>query len=286
MPALVDLVGKRFGRLTVLGRTPKRPGVWWRCRCLCGKMVTVPATSLATGNTKSCGCLAHDTSVALCKTRIKPIPAGTRFGSLTVLYMSRKKLYSHGTCWVCRCDCGRKITCWGTRLRSGKHTHCGCRTFEITSKARTTHGLSRTRVYRTLKRMLQRCTNPNNEGYRRYGGRGIKVCREWSDHPERFVAWALANGYQEGLTIDRINNDKSYSPNNCRWVGWVPQARNRRGNHLVTWKGQTKTIAEWSEITGLKYHTINKRIAKYGWSVEDALTMAPVKDAWRRRKVA
>jgi hypothetical protein len=283
MPKFLDLAGKRFGRLKALKRTSKRPGVWWKCRCRCGKIKIVKSSDITSGNTKSCGCLAHDTSVAICKSHIKQIPIGTRFGNLTVLRISRKKLYAHGTCWVCRCDCGKVLVCWGSLLRVGRKTQCGCRTSEIISKGRTVHGFSRSKVYRTLKIMIQRCTNPNHGNYRRYGGRGIKVCREWMNHPEKFVLWALANGYQEGLTIDRINNDKSYSPSNCRWVGWVPQARNRSDNHLVTWNGKTRTIAEWSEVTGLKYHTISKRIIKYKWSVEEAMTLPPDRNRWRRK---
>jgi hypothetical protein len=282
VPAFIDLTGKRYGRLTAIRRTSRRPGTWWRCKCRCGETVVVKSADIVSGNTRSCGCLRHDMSVELCKRRIKNIVRGTRFGNLTVLHRSRKKLYARGVCWVCRCDCGKVIICWGSRLRVGKHTHCGCRTSEIISKGVTTHGLSRTRIYRVLQRMIQRCHNPNHDGYFRYGGRGISVCSEWRYHPESFVRWSLANGYREGLTIDRIDNNKSYYSDNCRWIGWIPQARNRRDNHVVVWKGQKKTIAEWAEITGLKYHTISKRIIKYRWSVEEALTMAPSKDAWRR----
>jgi hypothetical protein len=207
---------------------------------------------------------------------------GRRFGNIKVISVSDKKLYAHGTCWDCRCDCGKLLLCWGTRLRIGKQTHCGCRTSEIISKGRTTHGFSRTHVYRTLTRMISRCERSSHESFNDYGGRGIKVCREWRQHPEVFVHWALANGYRKGLTIDRKNNNGPYSPKNCRWVGWVIQARNRRSNHVVTWRGQKKTIAEWAEITGLKYHTISKRIIKYKWSVNEALSDAPDRNAWRR----
>ena len=282
MPSFIDLSGKKIGRFMVIKRVLKRPGVWWKCKCRCGVVKTLRANELLSGNTRSCGCLARERASTFCKKRIKEIEPGTRFGILVVIRRSRKKLYAHGVYWLCRCGCGNLIVCWGSRLRSGKHTHCGCRTSEIISEGRRTHGFSRTHVYRTLKRMIQRCYNPNSDQYFRYGGRGIKVYKTWRDHPEKFVIWALANGYRRGLTIDRIDNNKSYSPKNCRWIGCIPQARNRRDNHPLTWHGQTKTIVEWSEITGIKYHTISKRIIKYKWSVDEALTLPPDRNKWRR----
>ena len=282
MSSFVDLSGKKFGRLVALKRLPKSPGVWWRCQCHCGNLVVARSGDITSGNTKSCGCMIRDVSSALCKKRFKPMAPGTRFGNLTVIRKSEKKLYARGTCWVCRCSCGNTLVCWGTRLRAGKHTQCGCRTSEIISRGRTVHGLSYTRIYRILKGMIQRCENPNHDNYPRYGGRGISVYPAWRSDPKKFVRWSTKHGYRDGLTIDRINNNKSYSPENCRWNDPLTQARNRGNNHSITWRGKTKTVAEWSEITGIKYHTINKRIIKYGWGVEEALTLPPSKNAWRR----
>lgn len=283
MPPLIDITGKRFGRLKVLGLASRDHGyVLWLCRCHCGKELKVSTSSLRTGNTRSCGCLSRETSSELCKKRAKDMRIGSRFGHLVVIGKSRKKLYSHGTCWLCRCDCGKRIVCWGTRLRNGNHKHCGCKTFGNLSKARKTHGLSYSPVYRVWKGMLSRCYYAKSDSYADYGGRGITVCREWRNHPEKFVAWSESHGYRKGLSIDRIDNDGNYSPSNCRWITKIWQGRNQRSNHVLTWKGKSKTIAEWADITGIRYHTISKRVLKYKWSVEDALTEEPSRNAWRR----
>ena len=108
--------------------------------------------------------------------------------------------------------------------------------------------------------MLFRCYNKNSSDYANYGGRGISVCNEWKDSFENFYNWAMSNGYAEGLTIDRINNNGNYDSSNCRWVSMKLQSRNTRTNHLYTYKGETKTIAEWAEITGIGHDTLTYRI--------------------------
>ena len=282
MSLFIDRTGKKYGRITVI-RLKSRNPVKWLCSCHCGKSVVVDSCSLGSGNTKSCGCLNRDTASAFCKKRFKDIAPGTRFGNLVVTRKSKKKLYDHGTYWVCRCDCGKEIIGWGTRLRAGRHTHCGCKTSEIVSVLRTVHGYSRHPAYRVCIGMIRRCYDPKTDSYPNYGGRGIKVCDEWREHPDKFVEWSLANGYRRGLSIDRFPyNDGDYTPENCRWATQKEQARNTRSNNLITWRGETKTIVEWSEITGIKYHTINKRITKYGWSVDEAMTLEPSRNKWRR----
>ena len=118
--------------------------------------------------------------------------------------------------------------------------------------------------------MKNRCNNPNEPRYSDYGGRGITVCQEWLDDFMNFYNWAMENGYSDELSIDRINNDKGYSPDNCRWSTKKEQANNTRTSHNITYKGQTKTLTEWSEILGLSFHLLSNRINKYGWSIERA----------------
>lgn len=132
-------------------------------------------------------------------------------------------------------------------------------------------GYSETRLYRLWSGMKTRCYNPNDKKYMNYGGRGIKMADEWKDNFYSFAEWAVGNGYEEHLTIDRINVDEGYTPNNCRWSTWEEQENNRTNNHLLEYNGEIHTLAEWAKITGIKRHTIEQRI-RYGWSVERILT--------------
>jgi hypothetical protein len=119
--------------------------------------------------------------------------------------------------------------------------------------------------------MRSRCSNPNHIGYKFYGGKGIRVTPEW-DNFQTFYDWANANGYSDNLTIDRIDNAKDYSPSNCRWVDMKTQNNHRSCNHYLTHNGETHSISEWSELTGINRYTIWDRIVKRHWTIEDALT--------------
>lgn len=132
------------------------------------------------------------------------------------------------------------------------------------------HGLKNTRLYRIWLQIKNRCFNSNTDRYRDYGARGITVCDEWRNDFKAFYDWAMNNGYSDELTIDRIDNDGNYEPSNCRWVSVKVQNRNTRSNHLITYKGETRCVADWADITGLSRACICDRI-KYGWSVERIL---------------
>ena len=118
--------------------------------------------------------------------------------------------------------------------------------------------------------MKERCDNPKVRNFKNYGGRGISVCEEWKSF-ERFAEWALSNGYNDNLTIERIDNSKGYSPKNCRWITSFEQASNKRSNHLYTINGRTDTITNWARFYGIKPTTVFCRLYK-GWSEYDALT--------------
>ena len=118
--------------------------------------------------------------------------------------------------------------------------------------------------------MIARCLNPTNKDYWQYGGRGITVDLIWRDF-NLFKHWAFSNGYKQGLSLDRIDNNAGYFPCNCRWATAKEQANNRRNNHFITYNNQTYTIAQWGEITGMPAYLISKRLRR-GWSVERALT--------------
>jgi len=145
----------------------------------------------------------------------------------------------------------------------------------------TTHGLCKdknghkTRLYNIYRRMRQRCSDKNTDDYKIYGGRGILVCNEWRDY-KNFYDWATNNGYAENLSIERADVNGNYEPNNCKWIPLKDQARNKRNNHKITFRGQTKVLAEWSDILGIESSLLRYRIK--AWGVETAF-VTPVKGA-------
>ena len=197
-----------------------------------------------------------------------------QFGRLLVIEQS--DYVKHGRPrWLCRCDCGNEVVVDGTPLRRGDVVSCGCARKEraiAMAKGHITHGGSKTRLYRIWHRMKCRCYKINAPDYARYGGRGITVCDEWLKDFESFRSWALSNGYNENLTIDRINVNGNYCPSNCRWADAITQHNNTRSNHFLTFRGETLTISQWSARYGINKNTLWSRIGKYGWSVERALT--------------
>lgn len=128
------------------------------------------------------------------------------------------------------------------------------------------------RIHTAWKNMLQRCENPSCDGYARYGGRGISVCAEWHKF-EPFYRWSLSHGYSENLTLDRRDNDKGYSPDNCRWVTQKENSRNRGNNYLITFNGETLCVSEWAERVGISHQAMCERLISGGWSLEEALTI-------------
>lgn len=128
------------------------------------------------------------------------------------------------------------------------------------------------RLYRIWESMVQRTTNPNDKDYSRYGGRGIKIARAWQVDYMNFARWALGSGYSGSLTIERVDYDGNYEPDNCTWIDRKEQANNRSTNFLVEYNGEKKTLMQWSEELELPYHTLYARLKKYGWTVDKAFT--------------
>lgn len=170
------------------------------------------------------------------------------------------------------CHCGTPV--FVRRAMAGTQQSCGC------GKGRYKHGASKRhehdgdRLYSIWSNMRQRCANPRGKSWENYGGRGITVCSEWDDFVV-FRAWAVANGYAVGLTLDRRDNDGDYTPANCQWSTWAEQSRNRRSNLLFTRGGETKTLKEWTALGPVPYSTVYARVVKSGWDIERALTQAP-----------
>lgn len=199
--------------------------------------------------------------------------AGQRFGRLTVI--ERVESPRAQAQWRCVCDCGKETVVRSQDLRNGHTKSCGCYGLEVSvshTPSFSTHKESRSRLYRVWIGMKGRCNNCKNKAYSYYGGRGIKVCQDWDESYALFRDWALANGYQENLTIDRIDVNGNYCPENCRWVSMKVQMNNTRANRRITLNGETKTMAEWSESTGLSYETIRNRTIK-GKPADEVLQM-------------
>ncbi len=195
---------------------------------------------------------------------------GKRVGNLTVVQRAENDKFGN-TRWICRCDCGKTVIRHGHNLRDGKSLDCGCGLPRRMSVIATKHGGKGTRLYSIWIDMNRRCNDPKAPHYENYGGRGIRVCVAWSDFAV-FREWANDNGYDDRLTIDRIDNNEGYSPENCRWTTIKTQENNRRNNTLLTLNKETRTLSQWAEITGIHRATISRRIFVYGWPVERALT--------------
>ena len=197
---------------------------------------------------------------------------GQKFGRLTVVKQNGHK--GKKVAWLCRCDCGNYTTVTGSELKTGGTKSCGCINKERMkgNKIRLTHGGTKTRLYGIWRSMKQRTENPKTINYELYGGRGITVCDEWRDSFEAFRDWAQESGYKDDLTIDRIDHDGPYSPENCRWVDWETQENNRCNNRLITYNGKTQSVSQWAREIGMKPKTLHRRINDKGWSVEKALT--------------
>lgn len=181
---------------------------------------------------------------------------GQRFGRLVVLEDTKIMVPKRTqTYQKCLCDCGNIVIVPKSYLKSEHTRSCGCWVKEM----HTTHGLSQSRIYKVYSGMKKRCYDKNHKLYDRYGGRGITICDQWLNDFMAFYNWSMANGYQDDLTIDRIDNDKGYSPDNCRWVTMLEQAQNTSKNVNITYKGKTQTISAWSRETGIPPNTISRR---------------------------
>lgn len=180
--------------------------------------------------------------------------------------------------WDCLCDCGNITSVRTNDLKSGKSKSCGCTHRELLIQRNYVHGKSGTRLYAVWIKIKDRCLNPRCKRYSDYGGRGITICEEWKNSYESFENWALSNGYDVNAprgkcTVDRIDNDGDYCPENCRIVDFSVQANNSRNCNYITYNGETHTASEWEKITRIKAATLRCRLFRYNWTVEEAFTI-------------
>lgn len=207
---------------------------------------------------------------------IKNLPAGQRFGKLTILSVGTPIFNDSGvmnSTSLCVCDCGTRKEIRNASLKSGATTSCGCYHSEQ-SRAKAIHGYNREGkrhpIYDVWAAMLRRCQNPRNPAYKYYGARGISVCERWQTFTH-FLEDMLPS-YRSDLQIERIDNNKGYCKENCKWDTRRAQMLNRRNARMVTFDGQTLNLSLWAEKTGIGFHILDQRIGKLGWSVQRALT--------------
>ena len=216
-------------------------------------------------------CLRHNSTMTL------RILTGFRFGKLTVGDRAPPLPggKSRNARWVCICDCGAETVVSGNHLQKKDTVSCGCHRIQATRSRSTTHkhsvGSGCTNTYYSWCSMKARCSNPNDDSFKFYGARGIKVCERWASF-ENFLQDMGVR--QDGTTLDRIDPNLDYMPNNCRWATTKEQQNNRRRHHWITFSGETRTISEWADVVGISPKTIATRLYR-GWTAERALTTPP-----------
>lgn len=252
-----DLTGQKFHRLTVLERAgAEHKKILWRCKCDCGNETVVYGSGLKNAKVKSCGCL---------RTECKEDLLGQRFERLLVVAAAPNK--GEVTRWLCRCDCGSEKIITSRALKTGNTKSCGC----LRAEMMTTHGLIDHPLYSVYKGIVGRCYQKSNVAFHNYGGRGIHMCDSWKNDPKAFIEWALSAGWSPGLTIDRVDNDDSYGPDNCKISTMKEQARNRRTTQKIVYNGEERLAMDVIAESGLLPVTVRGRVAA-GWSWEKALT--------------
>lgn len=191
---------------------------------------------------------------------------GMKIGKLKVI---KHHPFIGQTKWECLCDCGKTSIVNASALRNGNTSSCGCGMYEKTAIRSTKHGMHDTRIYRIWAGMRSRCTNSSQKLYYRYGGRGIKFCERWKEFTNFYED--MKDGYEDHLTLDRIDTNGNYEKSNCKWSTRSEQGYNKVYNAKLTFKNQTKLRHEWAVLYGIKEETLRYRLSK-GWDIETALT--------------
>lgn len=195
---------------------------------------------------------------------------GDRYGILTIIRELPKRVKKRY--FLCKCDCGNLREVRFVGMRAGESKSCGCLRNERNRTANLSHGMAGSPLYSSWHCMKQRCLNKKRRHYEDYGGRGIKVCLEWMDFIP-FRDWALAHGYKDGLTIERIDCNGNYESSNCTWIPQGEQSNNTRRNRRITYQGKTQILKDWAKELSLDYKMLCNRL-RHGWSVEKAFNLS------------
>jgi hypothetical protein len=253
----IPMTGQRFGYLLVEKEAPRLgPKVRWVCRCECGKEHTVTGVLLRNGEIKSCGCK---------KPKIEDI-TGRLFGRLTPVSVVAKQ-GRRGAFWLCECACGSRTTVSHTKIISGHTKSCGCYNSEARAAKNYKHGQSKTKEHVVWMAMRSRCNNPHDKNYKNYGGRGITVCKRW----DSYTNFINDMGQRpSGFSIERIDNSKGYSPENCTWASRRQQSLNKRTTVFVIYKGEKRPLVEVTSEADVSHLNVRRKLAR-GWSIERAI---------------
>lgn len=256
-----NLTGEKFGEAIVIGldHTDKYRNNVWNCRCWCGKEFKAKSSDLINLKRTTCFTKNHDKIV------------GKKFGRLTatsdfIIENNRRK-------FLCKCDCGNISYVEADKLLRGSTKSCGCYLKELNKnvgKLCYRHGMTNTRIHRIWYQIICRTKYKGSTSYKNYGARGITVCEKWKTF-ENFYNWAMSHGYTDELTIERIDVNGNYCPDNCKWATYKEQANNMRNNRFVEYNGEKKTLSQWAEYAGIPYRTFYYRYTKYNWSIEDCI---------------
>lgn len=263
-------IGETFGNLTIIKELPQKVfpnGKAYRmfeCKCSCGNITNVLLQNLTRGHSTTCG---HCGRIS----KERTVSEGDVFGRLTVIKEVESELRKDGSRKrniLCKCTCGNNKVVPLFSLLRGESRSCGCLARELLLQRSITHGLAKKHpLYTVWKGIKQRCLNSKSHAFKDYGGRGIELCEEWLSF-DNFYNWCINNGWDKGKTIDRINNDMGYSPNNCRFVTMLEQNRNKRNNKSVEYNGRKwNSLAGFCEYYKLPYHRVQQQLCR-GWSLE------------------
>ena len=252
-----QLIGMRFGHWTVKDGSHG----YWLCVCDCGTERRMQSSNLIDGRSTSCGCARIDNL------------AGKRFGRWTVIEYSHRSPVTKRVLWSCRCDCGTVKAVTVLSLKNGMSRSCGCLASDVARERNYKHGLNSHPLRSVYQGMKQRCLNPKAPEYENYGSRGIAVRPCWQESFVNFLADMGERPPQ--TTLERIDNDGPYSPDNCRWATIKEQCNNTRQNRILEYDGKRLTLTAWAELLNIKPNTLRSRL-RTGWTVEATLT-TPVK---------
>lgn len=271
MKKIIVKPGDRFGRLTVLYEVEPRINTSGKksrrflFQCDCGNTANIGLAQVRNNGTVSCGCRMREAQQEYVQSKkLKLI--GKKFGRLTVLKETEPYQYDSGRTtrqFLCRCKCGNEVVKVIEGLASGKFTSCGL------GCVNSRHGMTKTPIHNAYYHMMNRCENPKDQSYPNYGGRGIKVCNRWKESFDNFLE-DMGSTWFKGASIERIDVDGHYSPENCKWIPFSEQSKNRRCVRRFEYKGKMMTIRELAEYSKVSYRTLKDRIYK-GWDIVDAV---------------